>query len=112
MSQNSSQGNTLTVPTGWEPPKYQLGQVVNVCRYFSDHCDGEPVIVVGFAYRSLCTHPEAVKVGMGWEYTVMLSPDSPTWFVEDEMVIVSEEDISLPSMSALEAVNKPLVGAC
>ncbi len=110
MSQNSVQGNTLAIPSGWEPPKYQLGQVVNARLYEEDRYVRESVTVVGFAYRSLCTHPEAVKVGMGWEYTLMLSPASPSWFVEDELIIVSEEDIFLPSMSALEVASKPLVG--
>jgi hypothetical protein len=113
MSQVFAQQNTLVaIPPSWEPPKYQLGQSVNVHVYDGERYVREFVTVVGFVYRSLCTHPEAVKVGLGWEYTVMLPPTSPNWFVDDELVIVSEEDISLPSTDALQVVIEPSLSAC
>jgi hypothetical protein len=113
MSQVFAQQNTLiAIPPSWEPPKYHLGQVVNARLYEDDRYVRESVTVVGFAYRSLCTHPEAVKVGMGWEYTLMLSPTSPNWFVEDELIIASEEDIFLPSTDALQMVIEPSLSVC
>ncbi len=84
----------LTLPEGWTPPKYQLGQKVLV----QDKCDPldlqDFAIVTGLSNNSLIAHPSRDGHLPGWDYTVTFNHGSPMWATYGDMGIFSEDELS------------------
>jgi len=94
MPSLTSECYQLTLPEGWTPPKFQLGQKVLVRE---NHDPLEPLdfgIVTGFNTNSFITYPGCDGRLAGWEYTVTLHCDSPIWAVYGGIGIFSEDELS------------------
>lgn len=74
----------ISFPNHWEYPKYHLGQTIK---------QGQ---IVGMEYYSLGTR-QAYELGKGWFYTVMLDE------LEDDVEIIKESAIKLPSVEDLQS---------
>lgn len=95
MSQNSVQQNSqsITIPHGWQPPKFQLGQLVEVRVWFgAGRYEKEFGAIAGFAYHGVNSAPNR-EFESSWEYDVALSSESPGWFCYGGIIIAEEDDL-------------------
>ncbi|HAX76189.1 MAG TPA: hypothetical protein DCY88_10215 [Cyanobacteria bacterium UBA11372] len=76
--------NNISFPNHWDCPKYYLGQTIKRGQ------------IVGMEYNSPGTR-RAYELGKGWFYTVMLDE------LEDDVEIIKESAIKLPSIEDLQA---------
>jgi len=88
------QSHQLTLPEGWTPPKYQLGQKVLVNHKYEPEAQADFGIVTGFNTNSFSTYPGCDGRLPGWDYTITLHPHSPMWSVYGGMGVFSEDELS------------------
>lgn len=84
----------LTLPDGWTPPKYQLGQKVLVHHKHELLDPPDFGIITGLNTNSFITYPDYDGRLPGWDYTVTLHPHSPMWSTYGGMGVFSEDELS------------------
>lgn len=99
MSQNSVQQNSqsITIPHGWQSPKFQLSQPVEVRVWLgAGRYEKEFGAIAGFTYHGANNAPNR-EFESSWEYDVALNPESPGWFCYGGIVIAEEDDLTVIS---------------
>ena len=94
MPSLTSECYQLTLPEGWTPPKFQLGQKVLVRHKYEPDDPQDFGIVTGFSNNSLSTFPKYNGRLLEWEYTVTLHPHSPMWVTYGGMGVFSEDELT------------------
>lgn len=95
MSQNLAQSNShaIEIPHGWQPPKFQLGQLVTVRVWCGSHqYEIEFGVIAGFTYHGANTSPRK-DVDFAYEYNIALAPESPGWHFYGGIYLSEEDDV-------------------
>jgi hypothetical protein len=93
MPSQTQQCYQLTLPNGWTPPKFQLGQKVFVHHKYEPLDPQDFGIITGLNNNSLITYPGRDGRLPGWDYTVTLDNHSPMWATYGGSGIFSEDEL-------------------
>jgi hypothetical protein len=88
----TSERHSITLPEGWTPPKFVLGQEVKARYSYREEVEMEFGIITGFNHFSP-SHPSCSHRLPGWEYTITLHSHSSGYVVYGGSAIFLEQEI-------------------